>query len=65
MYCMTLKNCLSVLLDPVRLKILEPNFTIDMRTFPNFSTQSAKVIESGKIEYNCTLKSTANKSNKK
>ena len=48
-FCQTLANCFDYLLDPKKIRNLEPSFVIDMRTFPNFSTANANVIESGKI----------------
>ena len=36
-----------MLLDPEKIRFLEPSFVIDMRTFPNFSTTSANIVESG------------------
>ena len=48
-FCRTLADCFDYLLDPRKMRNLEPSFVIDMRTFPNFSTANANVIESGKI----------------
>ena len=48
-FCRTLADCFNYLLDPRKMRNLEPSFVIDMRTFPNFSTANANVIESGKI----------------
>ena len=61
MFCTTLSNCLNVLLDPEKIRNLEPSFVIDMRTFPNFATISANIVESGKMKtsfpicYNCNI----------
>ena len=48
-FCRTLNDCFDCLLDPKKIRNLEPSFVIDMRTFPNFSTANSNVIESGKI----------------
>ena len=48
-FCKTLGNCFDTLLDPKKIRIFEPSFVIDMRTFPNFTTANANVIESGII----------------
>ena len=48
-FCRTLANCFVYLLDPKKMRNLEPSFVIDMRTFPNFSTANANVIEPGNM----------------
>ena len=50
-FCKTLGNCFDTLLDPKKIRIFEPSFVIDMRTFPNFTTANENVIESGIVQH--------------